>query len=152
MALEVRMRRRTPLNLGLTVLACLMLCVAMTERLDAASPGRSIMPQLEEEFGLSELQVKGALGALLEFAHDHLTKVEFDDLAARIPNADRIRQQVKLSGVVNGPLDTIDEYEKSLVRLGMSQAMAEEFGPAVVKYLGAAGYQHERDILARVLD
>lgn len=56
----------------------------------------SIIPQLEEQLGLSESQVHGALGALLVFARDRLPKPQFDQLAQRIPNAERAMQEVKM--------------------------------------------------------
>lgn len=117
-----------------------------------AQPGQSIIPHLQERFGLSEPQVRGALGALLVFVRDRLSKPEFDEFAQRIPNAERIMQEVKQRGIVTGPLDDIDDYEASLSNLGMGQPLASQFAPAVVEYLGAAGYVRERDMLARVLD
>src|SRR5688572_26011172 len=105
----------------------------------AAQPGRSIIPHLQDRFGLSDVQVRGALGALLVFAREQLPKTEFDDFAARIPNADRIMQEVKLRGIVTSPLDDVEDYEDSLAQLGMGQPLASQFAPAVVEYLGAAG-------------
>jgi Protein of unknown function VcgC/VcgE (DUF2780) len=134
------------------LLACLLACLTPYEHALAAQPGRSILPQLQEQFGLSEPQVRGALGALLVFARDRLPKPEFDELAQSIPNAEHIMQEVKQRGIVTGPLDDIDDYEASLSSLGMGQPLASQFAPAVLKYLGDAGHYHERDILARVLD
>jgi hypothetical protein len=59
---------------------------------------------------------------------------------------------VKRQGVVTGPLDDRDEYEAALSSVGMGQPVAAQFAPAVLGYLAAAGYEGERDILARVLD
>jgi hypothetical protein len=113
---------------------------------------RSIVPQLQEQFGLNEGQVRGALGALLVFAREKLPKVEFDRFAQRIPNADAAMQEVKMRGVVTGPIDDRDEYEEVLVKLGMGESTASQFGSAVLGYLNAAGYGPERDMLARILD
>ena len=101
---------------------------------------------------MSESQVRGALGALLVFVRDRLPKPQFDELANRIPNADSIMQEVKLEGIVTGPLDDIDDYEASLASLGIGQPLASQFAPAVVECLGAAGFYRERDMLSRVLD
>ena len=79
--------------------------------MQAAAPGQSIVPLLQERLGMTEAQVRGGLGALLVFARERLTKQDFDDLAETIPNADRIMQEIKLRGVVNGPLDDKDDYE-----------------------------------------
>ncbi|HEX2492185.1 MAG TPA: DUF2780 domain-containing protein [Steroidobacter sp.] len=130
-------------------LACVL--VFATLHAPAAQPGRSIIPQLQERFGLNEAQVRGALGALLVFARDRLPKPDFDDLAQSIPNADHIMQEVKLRGIVTRPLDNIDDYEASLSSLGIGQPLASQFAPAVLEALGAAGHDRERDILASAL-
>jgi hypothetical protein len=125
---------------------------APQEDAHAQQSPRSIIPQLQEQFGLNEGQVRGALGALLVFAREKLPKVEFDRFAQRIPNADAAMQEVKMRGVVTSPIDDRDEYEEVLVKLGMGEATASQFAPAVLGYLNAAGYGPERDMLARILD
>jgi hypothetical protein len=60
-------------------------------------------------------------------------------------------QEVKVRGIVTAPLDNIGDYEASLASLGIGQPLASQFAPAVLEYLGAAGFGRERDILARVL-
>ena len=57
-----------------------------------------------------------------------------------------------MQGVVTRPLDDIDDYEESLASLGIGQPLASQFAPAVLEYLGAAGFELERSMLARVLD
>ena len=121
-------------------------------RVITAESRRDLVTYLQERFRLSERQVKGALGALLVYAQERLPKDDFDMLTQRIPNAERILQEVKLQGVVTGPLDDISEYEETLSSLGIGQPLASQFAPAVLDYLTAAGQVQERDILARALD
>jgi Protein of unknown function VcgC/VcgE (DUF2780) len=140
------MRRST--HLLLAALACL----SLHQHAVAADPGRSIIPQLQERFGLSEAQVRGALGALLIFVRERLPKQDFDEVAKGIPNADYIMREVRLRGIVTRPLDDIVEYQESLASLGIGQPLASQFAPAVLECLGAAGFELERSKLARVLD
>lgn len=118
----------------------------------AALPGQSIIPVLQEQLGLSEQQVRGALGALLVFVRDDLPKPEFDVLARTIPNAERIMQETKSRGIVTGPLDNISEFETALSNIGIGQPLASQFAPAVVQSLANAGYLRERDILVNALN
>jgi len=136
---------------AIAALFCLLAGFSSQVDVLAAPPGQSIIPQLQEQFGLTEPQVRGALGALLVFARDRLPKPDFDQLAKSIPNAERIMEEVKLRGVVTGPLDDIDDYEASLSNLAMGQPLASQFAPAVIKFLGETGHTRERDILQRVL-
>lgn len=139
-------------SVGVVVLMGLLACSSVHRYALAQPPGHSISPALQERFGLSEPQVHGALGALLVFARERLAKPEFDDLADRIPNAEQIMRDVKARGIVTRPLDSISDYEACLASLGIGQPLASEFAPAVVEYLGAAGYGRERDILWSVLN
>jgi hypothetical protein len=118
---------------------------------EAVPPGAGLIQNLQQRFALSDRQVRGALGALLVYARERLPQTEFDELAAQVPNAERIMQDVKLQGVVTRPLDNLDEYEEALSSLGIGQPLASQIAPAVLEYLGAAGHQQERDILSRIL-
>jgi len=131
--------------------ACALVLLASMQTQAAAPPGQAIVPMLEQRLGLSESQVRGALGALLVYVRERLTKPDFDDLAATIPNADRIMQDVKLRGIVNGPLDDMDDFEAALSNLGIGQPLASQFAPAVLQSLTEAGHARERDLLARVI-
>ena len=41
---------------------------------------------------------------------------------------------------------------RSRLRARIGQPLASQFAPAVLEYLGAAGFELERSMLARVLD
>ena len=137
---------------GFAVLLCVFGMFSSTNAQTATAPSVQLIQQLEGQFGLTDRQVRGALGALLVYVRDRLPKKDFDDFSKRIPNAAQIMQDVKLQGVVTGPLDDIDDYENSLASVGIGQPLASQFAPAVVRYLGDAGYYRERDILARALN
>lgn len=115
-----------------------------------AQPPTDLQAYLQQRFHLSAPQARGALGALLVYAHQRLQKPDFDDLAAHVPNAAHIMQTVKQHGIVNGPLDNIDEYERTLANLGIGQPLASQIAPAVIEWMGAAGYSYERDILTGI--
>jgi hypothetical protein len=130
-------------------LAALLLFAPL--HLQAAAPGQSIVPVLQDRLGLNEMQVRGALGALLVFVRERLTKQDFDYLAETIPNANFIMQDVKQRGIVTRPLDNMGDYEAALSSLGIGQPLASKVAPAVVQSLGETGHTRERDILARVI-
>ena len=142
---------RSKFKLVYPLLAALA-CFSFHPHAIAADPGLSIIPQLQERFGMSEAQVRGSLGALLVFIRERLPKPEFDRVSKSIPNADRIMHETRLNGVVTGPLDNIGDYQASLASLGIGQPLASQFAPAVVECLGAAGFQQERSVLLRVIE
>jgi Protein of unknown function VcgC/VcgE (DUF2780) len=135
---------------AVAILACLM-AVSTLESALAAAPARSMVSALQEQFGLNEGQVLGGLGVMLVFARDRLPKPEFDQLAARMPNAERLMQMTKQQGIVNTRLDSTSDFERALTNLGIAPATASQFVSAVLGYMDSAGYYRERDILARVM-
>lgn len=143
--------RRSEFRLTFLLLAGLA-CFSFHPLVVAGEPGLSVIPQLQERFGLSEAQVRGSLGALLIFVRERVPKPEFYRVAKAIPNAAYIMRETRLNGIVNGPLDDIGDYQASLANLGIGQPLASQFAPAVVEYLGSAGFQQERSILLRVMN
>ena len=137
--------------LAACALAVVGLGIGVRVGAQSTAPPRSLVTYLEGRFGLGDRQARGALGALLVFANQKLGQSDFNELAQRIPNAQQIMQTVKLQGVVNGPLDSVEEYEKTLSNVGIGQPLASQIAPAVLEYLGAAGYSRERDILAGIV-
>jgi Protein of unknown function VcgC/VcgE (DUF2780) len=117
-----------------------------------AAPPKQIVTQLQDRIGLTEVQARGALGALLVFVRERLPEPEFKDLAEVIPNADYIMQDVKQRGIVTRPLDDLGDYEAALANLGIGQPLAHQVVPAVLDALAAAGRDRERDILQHAID
>ena len=134
------------------VLSLLALCLtAYANVASAQPPPTDLQAYLQQRFHLSATQARGALGALLVYAHQRLQKSDFDDLVAHVPNAAHIMQTTKQHGVVTGPLDNIGEYEDTLASLGIGQPLASQIAPAVIDWLGAAGYSYERDLLTGIV-
>ncbi len=131
---------------------CWLVCLVQSQVALAAAPAAGLIAYLQDDLGLSEPQARGGLGALLVFARDRLPQTQFNDLASRMPNAEQIIEQVKARGIVTRSLDDRDDYVEALGNLGISPPVAAKFGPAVLGWLGAQGYDTERDMLAGVLD
>jgi len=144
--LQLRWRRAC-----LALMTCAFAVCASNDYSFAQQVRQGMIEQLQQRFGLREPQVRGALGALLLYAREQLPKPEFDEFAQSIPDAYHIIDEVKARGVVTRPLDDIGDYETSLASLGIAHPIAEQFAPAVLELLGAAGRDNERDILARLL-
>jgi Protein of unknown function VcgC/VcgE (DUF2780) len=147
----MRALRRSAQTWRLLLLACLLTSV-VTPDFALAQSQQSIVPLLQAQLGLNEMQVRGGLGALLVFVREQLPKPEFNDLAEVIPNADYIMQDVKTRGIVTGPLDNLDDFEATLVNLGIGQPLASQFAPAVLQALGQTGHDRQRDILSRAMN
>jgi hypothetical protein len=142
------MRRR----LATLIIALGLAGLMQSGTVPAGTPVAGLIVHLEQKLKLTEPQVKGALGALLIFARDRLSQTEFKALASRMPNAEQIIQDVTSRGIVTRAFDDLDDYEETLTKLGIAPEVASGVAPAVLEWLGATGYDEERDMLAGVLD
>jgi len=133
------------------MLLALLLCSMPHERVFAATTGQDAEAYLEMQLGLTHVQARGALGALLVYAREQLPKPQFDQLASRMPNAEILMKAAKQQGVVTRPLDDISDYEASLASLDISRPIASQIAPAIVQFLGAAGFSEEQAILSGIL-
>jgi hypothetical protein len=138
-------------HVALAIVVCWLACLVPSQPASPAAPSAELVAHLQDTLGINSTQTRGGLGALLVFARERLPKPQFDALASKMPNAEQVMQNVKLQGVVTGPLDDVDDYEATLVRLGIGPSISSQFGPAVVDWLAAAGFHEESDILAGVL-
>lgn len=144
----------SPKHIGgakVVMLFALLACAMTHEPVRAATPGQNAAAYLENQFGLNDRQARGALGALLVFAREQLPKPQFDQLATRFPNADILMSEAQQQGIVTRPLDYLSDYEKSLASLGIGEKVAAQIPPAVVQFLGEAGFDEEQAILAGIL-
>jgi hypothetical protein len=144
-------RRHIP-SITLAIAIGLLACLLASNATLADQPRAGLVQYLETRLSLTEQQARGALGALLVFAQQKLSKDDFEALVQKVPNATQIMQDVKLQGIVTRPLDDLDEYEASLTSLNIGQPLASQIPTAVLDYLGSTGHDEERDILATVLD
>jgi hypothetical protein len=147
-----RSRRGRAQAYSVLILSLLFTCLILGPATVRAQSAPNLVAYLQQRLGLSDPQARGALGALLVYAQQKLTKTDFDSLSARVPNADHIMQTVKLQGIVTGPMDDVDEYEKALASLGIGEPLASQVVPAVLDYLGSTGHDTERDILAGIVE
>jgi hypothetical protein len=128
----------------------LLACLTPVSDLVRAQP--TLVGYLEQQLGLDDREARGALGVMLVFAQERLTKDDFDILAQRVPNAGQIMRDIKLQGIVTHPLEDVDDYESSLANLGIGEPLAEHVVPAVLEYLRDTGYDTEQDILSSILE
>lgn len=74
------------------MVSLLMLCLTPCANTAWAQPPTDLQAYLQQRFHLSAPQVRGALGALLVYAHQRLQKPDFDDLVTHVPNAAQFMQ------------------------------------------------------------
>ena len=106
---------------------------------------------LRSQLGVTEDQAAGGVGSILTLAQEKLIKGDFDKIAQLVPSASTYMAQAKSLGAVTGPIKDMKGLQAALGRLAMSPETQAKFVPAVTDYIGKAGGDSVRKLLAGVL-
>jgi hypothetical protein len=110
-----------------------------------------LLKALTSQLGVTEDQAKGGVGSYLLLAQEKLAKGDFARVAALIPGASKYMDSAKQLGAVAGPLKNLAGLNGALSRLGMKSETVSKFAPTVTNYLGTAGGDSVKKMLAGVL-
>lgn len=144
------------MNRRILLLATLSLpltALAETPSLGSLTSGLKdpLMSMLKSQLGVTEDQAKGGVGSYLLLAQEKLAKGDFDKVASLVPSASKYMDSAKKLGAVTGPLKNAAGLKGALSKLGMKSETASKFGPTVTNYLGTAGGDSVKQMLAGVL-
>jgi hypothetical protein len=128
------MQRRTfnAAGLALVGLAAFAFTSTASAQIDA-------FDMLGKTLGMSKEQMEGGIGSVLTLAQEKLVKGDFDKIAAAIPGASKYLDQAKQLGAVTGPLNNLQGLNGALGKLGIDQATASKFIPAVTEAVSKVG-------------
>ena len=137
----------------LSTLSLPFAAAAQTPSLGSLTSGMKdpLLKMLTSQLGVTEDQAKGGVGSYLTLAQEKLAKGDFDKIAALVPGASKYMDTAKKLGAVTGPVKNLAGLNGSLSRLGMKSETASKFAPTVTNYLGTAGGDSVKQMLAGVL-
>ncbi|MEJ1960503.1 MAG: DUF2780 domain-containing protein [Gammaproteobacteria bacterium] len=144
------------MNRRIILLATLWLPLAATAQIPSLGSMTSalkdpLLKTLTGQLGVTEDQAKGGVGSYLTLAQEKLAKGDFDKVAALVPGASKYMDSAKKLGAVTGPLKNLAGLNASLGKLGMKSDSVAKFAPTVTNYLGTAGGDSVKQMLAGVL-
>ena len=144
------------MNRRIILLATLSLplaAAAQTPSLGSLAAGLKdpLLKAVTSQLGVTEDQAKGGIGSYLTLAQEKLAKGDFDKVAALVPGASKYMDSAKKLGAVTGPLKNVAGLNSSLTRLGMKSDTVAKFAPTVTNYLGTAGGDSVKTMLAGML-
>ncbi len=143
------------MNRRIFVLATLSIplaAAAQTPSLSSLTSGLKdpLLKAVTSQLGVTEDQAKGGIGSYLTLAQEKLAKGDFDKVAALVPGASKYMESAKKLGAVTGPLKNVAGLNSSLTKLGMKSETVSKFAPTVTNYLGTAGGDGVKKMLAGV--
>lgn len=106
---------------------------------------------LTSQLGVTSNQALGGTGSILSLAKEKLSGVSFNSLSSFIPGADKFMQAAKDLGAVTGPVSDKAGLNAAFSKLGMGSDMVPKFGQTLTDFVGKAGGEPAKNLLASVL-
>jgi hypothetical protein len=109
-----------------------------------------LISALTKQLGVSNAQAEGGTASILALAQQKLAAGDFDSIAKAIPSSDKYLAVAKQ---VLGGAGITDKagLQSAFSMLGMSPDMVGKFAPIVTDYVGKAGGDRAKNLLAGVL-
>jgi len=103
---------------------------------------------LTGQLGVTADQAMGGVGSILSLTKEKLPKMDFATLTKFIPGADTFLKTAKDLGAVVGPIGDQTGLTAAFSRLGMGSDMVGKFTQVLSDFVGKAGGETAKNLLA----
>ena len=103
------------------------------------------------QLGVTSDQAMGGVGSILSLAKERLSTMDFSTLTSLIPGADTFMKASRDLGAVTGPLGDATGLTTAFSRLGMGPDMVPKFTQILSDFVGKAGGQPARNLVAETV-
>ena len=103
---------------------------------------------LTSQLGVTSNQAMGGTGSILSLAKERLSGMDFTTLTKFIPGSDTFMKAAKDLGAVTGPVGDQAGLTSAFSRLGMGPDMVPKFTQSVSDFVGKAGGESARNLVA----
>jgi Protein of unknown function VcgC/VcgE (DUF2780) len=110
-----------------------------------------LISMLTGQLNVTADQAQGGVGSILALAKEKLSSMDFTALTKLIPGADSYMKMAKNLGAVTGPVGDKSGLLSSFSKLGMGSDMVGKFSGVMSDFLGKAGGEPAKNLLALVL-
>jgi len=103
---------------------------------------------LTSQLGVTSNQAMGGTGSILSLAKERLSGMDFTTLTKFIPGSDTFMKAAKDLGAVTGPVGDQAGLTSAFSRLGMGSDMVPKFTNSISDFVGKAGGDSARNLVA----
>lgn len=112
----------------------------------------NVLTQLvTSQLGVTADQANGGVGSILSLAKEKLPSMDFTTLTKFIPGADSFMKAANDLGAVTGPIGDQAGLTSAFSRLGMGPDMVPKFSQTMSDFVGKAGGDQAKNLLASVM-
>jgi hypothetical protein len=142
------MSRVLGFGVALIVMTVMLSSCAQMQSMGLTDP---LISMLTGQLNVSADQAQGGVGSMLSLAKEKLSGMDFNALTKLIPGADSYMNTAKNLGAVTGPVGDKAGLTSSFSKLGMGSDMVGKFSGVMSDFLGKAGGEPAKNLLASVL-
>ena len=110
-----------------------------------------LISALTGQLNVTADQAQGGVGSILALAKEKLSGMDFNSLTKAIPGADTYMKAAKDLGAVTGPVGDKTGLISSFSKLGMGSDLVGKFSRVLSDFVGKAGGESAKNLLAAVL-
>ena len=111
----------------------------------------TLVSLLTNQLNVTASQAKGGVGSILSLAREKLSGADFRSLTNYIPGSDTYMKAAKDLGAVSGPVRDQAGLQTAFSQLGMGSDMVGKFWGVLSDFVGTAGGDTAKNLLAAVL-
>ena len=148
MNLKGSMYRVLGFGVALIVMTVMLSSCAHMQSMGLTDP---LISALTGQLNVTTDQAQGGAGSMLTLAKEKLSSMDFNALTKMIPGADTYMKTAKDLGAVTGPVGDKAGLTSSFSKLGMGSDMVGKFSGVLSDFLGKAGGEPAKNLLAGVL-
>ncbi len=119
--------------------------------MQASGVTNALTQLLTSQLGVTSNQANGGVGSILSLAKEKLPSMNFSTLTKFIPGSDGFMKAAKDLGAVTGPIGDQAGLTSAFSRLGMGQDMVPKFSQTMSDFVGKAGGDQAKSLLASVM-
>jgi len=110
-----------------------------------------LIKTLTSQLNVTADQAAGGVGSMLTLAKEKLSGMDFAALTKLIPRSDTYMKTAKDLGAVTGPVGDQAGLTSSFSKLGMGSDMVGKFSSVLSDFVGKAGGEPAKNLLAAAL-
>lgn len=110
-----------------------------------------LVKTLTSQLGVTSNQATGGVGSMLTLGKEKLSGMDFSTLTKLVPGSDTYMKAAKDLGAVTGPVGDKAGLTSSFSKLGMGSDMVGKFSGVLSDFVGKAGGEPAKNLLAAVL-
>jgi len=106
---------------------------------------------LTGQLNVTQNQATGGVGSILSLAREKLSSMDFSTFTKFIPGSDTFMKAAQNLGAVTGPVRDLNGLQSAFSKLGMGPEMIGKFSGVLSDFVGKAGGDQAKNLLAAVL-